>query len=72
MTLLLSRRWALVPALLLLAACARTPRPSAGALAPNKYADATLREIGTAQDERNAAALLPFLTNANPHVPPRS
>ncbi|WP_161599437.1 peptidylprolyl isomerase [Hymenobacter nivis] len=66
MTLLLSRRWGLVPTVLLLAACARTPRPSAGALVPNKYADATLREIGTAQDERNAAALLPFLKNDRP------
>ncbi len=54
--------WAL---LLLLAACARTPQPSATRLA-NKYADATLRQIGTAQDERNTAALLPYLTNANP------
>ena len=53
--------WAL---LLLLAACARTPQPSVGLA--NKYADATLRQIGTAQDERNTAALLPFLTNANP------
>ena len=52
------------PLLLLLAACARTPRPSAGPA--NKYQDATLRQIGTAQDERNAAALLPFLTHANP------
>ena len=52
------------PVLLLLAACARTPRPSA-ALA-NKYHDATIRQLGTAQDERNTAALLPFLTNANP------
>ncbi|AMJ64739.1 HEAT repeat domain-containing protein [Hymenobacter sp. PAMC 26628] len=66
MTLLLSRRWGLMPAVLLLAACARTPRPSAGPPAPNKYADAALREIGTAQDERNAAALLPFLKNASP------
>ncbi|MGI4885396.1 MAG: peptidylprolyl isomerase [Janthinobacterium lividum] len=66
MTLFLSRRWGLVPAVLLLAACARTPRPSAGAPVPNKYADAALREIGTAQDERNAAALLPFLKNDNP------
>ena len=60
------RRW-LVPVLLLLAACARTPRPGTGpAAATNKYDDATLREIGTAQDERNAAALLPFLASANP------
>ncbi len=60
------RRW-LVPVLVLLAACARAPRPSAGsANAANKYDDATLREIGTAQDERNAAALWPFLASANP------
>lgn len=65
MTSFLSRRWGLVPAVLL-AACVRTPRPSVGALALNKYADAALREIGTAQDERNVAALLPFLKNANP------
>ncbi|MDB5235176.1 MAG: hypothetical protein JWR44_2169 [Hymenobacter sp.] len=52
------------PVLLLLAACARTPRPSADL--NNKYHDATIRQIGTAQDERNTAALLPFLTNANP------
>ena len=49
---------------LLLAACARTPRPSA-ALA-NKYHDPVLRQIGTAQDERNAAALLPFLASPSP------
>ena len=52
------------PLLLLLAACARTPRPRADL--NNKYHDATIRQIGTAQDERNSAALLPFLTNANP------
>jgi cyclophilin family peptidyl-prolyl cis-trans isomerase/HEAT repeat protein len=52
------------PLLLLAAACARTPRPSAGPA--NKYHDATIRQIGTAQDERNTAALLPFLSNANP------
>jgi cyclophilin family peptidyl-prolyl cis-trans isomerase/HEAT repeat protein len=52
------------PALLLAAACARTPRPSADLA--NKYHDATIRQIGTAQDERNTAAILPFLTNANP------
>ncbi|WP_161787166.1 peptidylprolyl isomerase [Hymenobacter sp. IS2118] len=52
------------PLLLLLTACARTPRPSA-ALA-NKYHDPINRQIGTAQDERDTAALLPFLTNANP------
>ena len=54
--------WAL---LLLLAACARTPQPSASGPA-NKYQDATMRQIGTAQDERNAAALLPWLSNGNP------
>ncbi|MFC6225044.1 peptidylprolyl isomerase [Hymenobacter artigasi] len=52
------------PLLLLAAACARTPRPSAGLA--NKYHDATIRQIGTAQDERNTAAILPFLTNSNP------
>ena len=52
------------PLLLLLAACTRTPRPSVGPA--NKYSDATIRQIGTAQDERNTAAILPFLTNANP------
>ena len=50
--------------LLLLAACARTPRPSA-ALA-NKYHDETIRQIGAAQDERNAAALLPLLRSSSP------
>jgi cyclophilin family peptidyl-prolyl cis-trans isomerase/HEAT repeat protein len=52
------------PVLLLAAACARTPRPSADLA--NKYHDATIRQIGTAQDERNTGAILPFLTNANP------
>ena len=52
------------PVLLLLAACARTPRPSTAVT--NKYQDATIRQIGTAQDERNTAVLLPFLGNANP------
>jgi HEAT repeat protein len=51
------------PLLLLAAACARTPRPSAELA--NKYHDATIRQIGTAQDERNTAAILPFLTNPN-------
>jgi cyclophilin family peptidyl-prolyl cis-trans isomerase/HEAT repeat protein len=61
MTLRTLRFW---PLLLLAAACARTPRPSADLA--NKYHDATIRQIGTAQDERNTAVLLPFLTNANP------
>jgi len=54
----------LILAVVFLAACARTPRPSS--LTTNKYTDATLRQIGTAQDERNATALLPFLHNPNP------
>ena len=54
--------WAL---LLLLAACVRTPQPSASGPA-NKYQDAMMRQIGTAQDERNTAALLPWLSNGNP------
>ena len=49
----------------MLAACARTPRPSVGLA--NKYHDATIRQIGTAQDERNTAALLPFLVSLNPN-----
>ncbi|GAB3579634.1 peptidylprolyl isomerase [Hymenobacter daeguensis] len=61
MTLRSLRFW---PLLLLAAACARTPRP--GANLANKYHDATIRQIGTAQDERNTTALLPFLANANP------
>ena len=52
--------------LLLLAACARTPQPSASGGPANKYQDATMRQIGTAQDERNTAALLPWLGNGNP------
>ena len=52
------------PLLLLLAACTRAPRPSPTSPA-NKYSDATIRQIGTAQDERNTAAILPFLTNTN-------
>ncbi|SHJ09740.1 Peptidyl-prolyl cis-trans isomerase (rotamase)-cyclophilin family [Hymenobacter daecheongensis DSM 21074] len=37
-------------------------RPTASTLAStNKFADATLRQIATAQDERATAALLPFL-----------
>ncbi|MBH8557610.1 peptidylprolyl isomerase [Hymenobacter negativus] len=61
MTFRSSRFW---PLLLLAAACARTPRSSTGLA--NKYHDATIRQIGTAQDERNTAAILPFLTNGNP------
>ncbi|WP_216689991.1 peptidylprolyl isomerase [Hymenobacter siberiensis] len=61
MPIRLLRFW---PLLLLAAACARTPRPSAGLA--NKYHDATIRQIGTAQDERNTAAILPFLTDGNP------
>jgi cyclophilin family peptidyl-prolyl cis-trans isomerase/HEAT repeat protein len=53
------------PLLLLAVACARTPRPSADFA--NKYHDATIRQIGTAQDERNTAALLPFLANSDPN-----
>ncbi|WP_082684805.1 peptidylprolyl isomerase [Hymenobacter sedentarius] len=60
----MTRSLRLWPLLLLVAACARTPRPSADLA--NKYHDATIRQIGTAQDERNTAALLPFLTSANP------
>ncbi|SNC67856.1 Peptidyl-prolyl cis-trans isomerase (rotamase) -cyclophilin family [Hymenobacter gelipurpurascens] len=46
----------------LLLACTATPPAATVSTAPNKFAqDATLRQIATAQDERNAAALLPFL-----------
>ncbi|MCB2408531.1 peptidylprolyl isomerase [Hymenobacter lucidus] len=44
-----------------LPACTISPRTAATATAPNKFADATLRQIATAQDERQTAALLPFL-----------
>jgi cyclophilin family peptidyl-prolyl cis-trans isomerase/HEAT repeat protein len=49
----------------LLSACApAVPRQTTTIAAPpNRFADATLRLIGTAQDERNTAALLPYLTN---------
>ena len=50
--------------LLLLAACARTPRPTAPST--NRFADPAQRAIATAQDERNSAALRPYLTAANP------
>ncbi|AII51150.1 peptidylprolyl isomerase [Hymenobacter sp. APR13] len=52
-------------ACLLLSACAPTaPRQTATTtLPPNQFADATLRLIGTAQDERNTTALLPYLAN---------
>ncbi|MDO7846708.1 peptidylprolyl isomerase [Hymenobacter sp. M29] len=52
------------PLLLLAAACARTPRASTDLA--NKYHDATMRQIGTAQDERNTPALLPFLSSSSP------
>ncbi len=52
------------PLLFVVAACVRTPLLRTDL--PNKYTDATIRQIGTAQDERNTAALLPFLTNPNP------
>ena len=52
----------------LLAACApatpQAPASTAAAPVPNQFADATLRQIGTAQDERNTTALLPFLQNS--------
>ncbi|MGI4875210.1 MAG: peptidylprolyl isomerase [Janthinobacterium lividum] len=38
----------------------------AAAPAPHPYADAVRRRIATAQDERNTAGLLPFLTDKNP------
>ena len=38
----------------------------AAAQAPHPYADAVRRRIATAQDERNTAGLLPFLTDKNP------
>ncbi|WP_303312102.1 HEAT repeat domain-containing protein [Hymenobacter sp. BT730] len=52
--------------LLCLTACApRVPVSSSANSAPpgppNKYADATLRQIATAQDERSTSTLLPFL-----------
>ena len=52
--------------LLLLAACVRAPRPGASTAAPNRFADPIQRQIATAQDERNTAALLPFLRAENP------
>jgi cyclophilin family peptidyl-prolyl cis-trans isomerase/HEAT repeat protein len=59
----LSRLLAATGLVLLLATCTRTPQRSSPVA--NKYTDATLRQIGTAQDERNTAALLPYLTNGN-------
>ncbi|SHL53539.1 peptidylprolyl isomerase [Hymenobacter psychrotolerans] len=50
----------------LLAACAPAiPKTSAATAVPplNQFADATLRLIGTAQDERNTTALLPYLAH---------
>lgn len=35
------------------------PATTAATRAPNKFADATLRQLATAQDERSTAALLP-------------
>ncbi|WP_082016975.1 peptidylprolyl isomerase [Hymenobacter sp. DG25B] len=64
-----SPRAAFSAALLLsMAACApRVPASGPTVAAPvgppNKYADATLRQIATAQDERSTSALLPFLSN---------
>ena len=49
-------------ALLLLA----LPLLAAAAPPAHPYADATRRRIATAQDERNTAALLPFLSDKNP------
>lgn len=60
----MSIRPSLLVSAVFLAACTRTPHASSPAT--NKYADATIRQIGTAQDERNATALLPFLNNPNP------
>jgi len=51
----------------LLAACAPTASKTAFSTAPpavNQFDDATLRAIATAQDERNTAALLPYLAHA--------
>ncbi|WP_201783339.1 hypothetical protein, partial [Hymenobacter sp. AT01-02] len=51
----------------LLACSTQPPATTTTAKTPNKFAaNATLRQIATAQDERNAAALLPFL--AQPEV----
>ncbi|MCR5887072.1 peptidylprolyl isomerase [Hymenobacter sp. J193] len=57
---------------ILLAATGCATRPVATtavtpvASAPNKFADATLRQIATAQDERNTTALLPYLSRPEP------
>jgi cyclophilin family peptidyl-prolyl cis-trans isomerase/HEAT repeat protein len=51
----------------LLTACAPARQPTALPPPPNKFADATLRQIATAQDERNTSALLPYLTHAEAH-----
>jgi cyclophilin family peptidyl-prolyl cis-trans isomerase/HEAT repeat protein len=55
----------LLSAACLLSACApAVPRRSTTIAQPsNQFVDATLRQIGTAQDERNTALLLPYLTN---------
>jgi len=48
----------------LLTACAPTKPQSTATFSPlNKFADETLRQIARAQDERNTAALLPYLTS---------
>ncbi|MCB2379700.1 peptidylprolyl isomerase [Hymenobacter sp. BT635] len=59
-------RWALLGALATGAAtsftaCTAPPQTSAAATVANKFGDATLRQIATAQDERQSATLLPFL-----------
>ncbi|TGE23255.1 peptidylprolyl isomerase [Hymenobacter metallicola] len=43
------------------AACTTSSRTASVATATNKFTDATLRQIATAQDERQTTALLPFL-----------
>lgn len=42
-------------------ACTAPPTTAPPVTGPNKFADATLRQIATAQDERQTAQLLPFL-----------
>lgn len=52
----------------LLAGCApsKAPQTPTATTAVNQFDDATHRLIATAQDERNTAALLPYLTNPEP------